>query len=82
MQRELRQLPALDPKQSALIAAIERCERIAAASINSTALLDELRKAIAGLRANQDVLAPPPPRARPVMRNATNSRAKFKSAMV
>jgi hypothetical protein len=67
MQRELRQLPALDPKRSALIAASERCERIAAATINPTALLDELRKAIAGLRADADTSAPPP-RARPVLR--------------
>ena len=36
-----------DVKRAALIAASDRCERIAAASINPTALLDELRKAIA-----------------------------------
>jgi hypothetical protein len=69
MQRELRHLPPLDPKRSALIAASERCERIAAATTNPTALLDELRKAIGGLRADADASAPaPPPRARPVLR--------------
>src|SRR5262249_34111021 len=45
MQRELRQLPIHDPKRAALIAASERCERIAAAKINPNALLDELRMA-------------------------------------
>jgi hypothetical protein len=34
MQRELKQLPMHDAKRAALIAASERCERIAAAKIN------------------------------------------------
>jgi hypothetical protein len=67
MERELRHLLPLDPKRSALIAASERCERIAAAIINPTALLDELRKTIAGLRADADASAPPPS-VRPVLR--------------
>jgi hypothetical protein len=66
MERELRHLLPLDPKRSALIAASERCERIAAAIINPTALLDELRKTIAGLRADADASAPPPS-VRPVL---------------
>jgi hypothetical protein len=67
MQRELRQLPIQDPKRAALIAASNRCERIAAASINPTTLLDELRMAIAVLRAHTDASAPPT-RARPALR--------------
>jgi hypothetical protein len=51
MQRELRQLPMQDPKRAALIAASDRCERIAAANINPSTLLDELRNAIAVLEA-------------------------------
>jgi hypothetical protein len=43
----------------ALIAASDRCERIAAASINPTALLDELRKAVAVL--SDDQLSEPAP---------------------
>jgi hypothetical protein len=39
-----------DAKRAALTAASDRCERIAAATINPTALLDEFRKAIAVLR--------------------------------
>jgi hypothetical protein len=54
IQRELKQLPINDPKRAALIAASDQCERIAAARINPSALLDELRKAIAVLRADTD----------------------------
>jgi len=68
MQRELRQLPMQDPKRAALIAASDRCERIAAASINPTALLDELRKAIAVLEADTHPSVSPPTKARPVLR--------------
>jgi hypothetical protein len=68
MQRELRQLPVEDPKRAALIAASNRCERIAAASINPTALLDELRKAIAVLEADTHPSVSPPTKARPVLR--------------
>jgi hypothetical protein len=70
MQRELRRLPKQDPKRAALIAASHRCERIAAAIINPTALLDELRMAIAVLQAHEDPSEPSPPttRARPVLR--------------
>jgi len=67
MQRELRHLPAQHPRRAALIAASDRCERIAAASINPNALLDELKKAIAALRSDADASSPPP-RARPVLR--------------
>jgi hypothetical protein len=67
MQRELSQLPMHDPKRAALIAASDRCERIAAARINPSALLDELKKAIAVLRADIDASAPPT-RARPILR--------------
>jgi hypothetical protein len=61
MQRELRQLPIQDPKRAALIAASNRCERIAAASINPAALLDELRMAIAVLQAHENPSEPSPP---------------------
>ena len=67
MQHELKRLHTHDPKRAALIAASERCERIAAAKINPNALLDELRKAIAVLQADTDASAPPT-RARPVLR--------------
>src|SRR5262245_34297992 len=68
MQRELRQLPMQDPTRAALIAASDRCERIAAASINPTALLDELRKAIAVLEADTHPSVSPPTKARPELR--------------
>ena len=67
IQRELRQLPIHDPNRAALIAASDRCQRIAAARINPSALLDELRKAIAALRTDTDASAQPT-RARPVLR--------------
>jgi hypothetical protein len=67
MQRELKRLPMHDTTRAALITASDRCERIAAARINPTALLDELRMAIAVLRAHTDASAPPT-RARPVLR--------------
>jgi hypothetical protein len=67
MQRELRQLPMQDQKRAALIAASDRCERIAAASINPSALLDELKTALAALRADADAPASLT-RARPVLR--------------
>jgi hypothetical protein len=57
-----------DAKRAALVAASDRCERIAAASINPTALLDELRKAIAVLEADTHPSVSPPPKARPVLR--------------
>jgi hypothetical protein len=66
MQRELRQLPMQDPKRAALIAASDRCERIAAAKINPNALLDELRMALAVLTDEHP--SEPPPRGRPVLR--------------
>ena len=66
MQRELKQLPMHDPKRAALIAASDRCERIAAASINPSALLDELRRALAIL--SDEHPSEPPPRGRPVLR--------------
>ena len=64
---ELKQSPIDDTKRAALIAARDRCERIAAATINPSAMLDELRKAIAVL-ADEHPSVPPPPRARPVLR--------------
>jgi hypothetical protein len=57
-----------DAKRAALVAASDRCERIAAASINPTALLDELRKAIAVLEDDTHPLMSPPTKARPVLR--------------
>jgi hypothetical protein len=65
---ELKQSPMHDTKRAALIAASDRCERIAAASINPNAMLDELRKAIAVLQADEHPSVPLPPRARPVLR--------------
>jgi hypothetical protein len=67
MQRELKQLPMHDPKRAALIVATNRCERIAAAKINSTVLLDELRKALAVL-TGEHPSEPPPIKGRPVLR--------------
>jgi hypothetical protein len=66
MQRELKQLPRHDTKRAALIAASDRCERIAAASINPSALLDELRRALAVL--SDAWPSEPPSRGRPVLR--------------
>ena len=67
MQRELKQLPMHDPKRAALIAARDRCERIAAARINPSDLLEELRKALAVL--NDDHSSEQPPiRQRPLLR--------------
>jgi len=63
----LKHAPIHDAKRAALIAASDRCERIAAATINPSAMLDELRKAIAVL-ADEHRSVPPPPRARPVLR--------------
>jgi len=67
MQRELKQLPMDDPKRAALIAASDRCERVAAAKINPRVLLDELRKALAVL-TEEHPLEPPPMKGRPVLR--------------
>jgi hypothetical protein len=66
MQRELKQLPMHDPKRASLTAASDRCERIAAAKINPSDLLDELRRALAVL--SDDHPPEPPPRGRPVLR--------------
>jgi hypothetical protein len=66
MQRELNQLPMHDTQRAALIAASDRCERIAAATINPSALLDELRRALAVLTDERP--SEPPPRGRPVLR--------------
>jgi hypothetical protein len=68
LRHELKQSPVDDTKRAALIAASDRCEHIAAASINPTALLDELRKAIAVLEADTHPSVSPPTRARPVLR--------------
>ena len=65
MQCELKQLPMHDLKRAALIAASDRCERIAA-RINPSDLLDELRRALAVL--SDDHPSEPPPRGRPVLR--------------
>ena len=67
MQRELKQLPMDDPKRAALIAASDRCERVAAAKINPRILLDELRKALAVL-TDEHPSEPPPIKRRPVLR--------------
>jgi hypothetical protein len=57
-----------DAKRAALTAASDRCERIASASINPNALLNELKGVIAVLQADQGATVPPPTRARPVLR--------------
>jgi len=68
IQRELRQLPIHDPNRAALIAASDRCQRIGAAN-NPGALLDELRKAIAVLEANEHAPVPPTRlKVRPILR--------------
>jgi hypothetical protein len=67
MQRELKQLPMHDPKRAALIAASDRCERIAAAKINPTVLLDELRKAL-GVLTDENPAESPRIKGRPVLR--------------
>ena len=66
MQRELKQSPMHDTQRAALIAASDRCERIAAARINPSDLLDELRRALAVL--SDDHPSEPPPRGRPLLR--------------
>jgi hypothetical protein len=68
LRHELEESSVDDAKLAALTAASDRCERIAAASINSTALLDQLKKAVAVLQADTDTSPPPPPRARPLLR--------------
>jgi hypothetical protein len=68
LRHELKQSPMHDTKRAALIEANDRCERIAAASINPSTMLDELRKAIAVLQADEHPSASPPPRTRPVLR--------------
>jgi hypothetical protein len=67
LRHELEESSMDDAKRAALTAASDRCERIAAAKINPSVLLDELRKAIAVLRVDTDASAPPT-RARPVLR--------------
>ena len=64
---ELEQSSTDDAKRAALIAASDRCERIATASINSTALLGQLKNAIAVLQADTGTFQPLP-RVRPVLR--------------
>jgi hypothetical protein len=68
LQHELKQSAGHDTTRAALIAASDRCERIAAASINPSALLDELTKAVAVLEADIPPSEPPPARGRPVLR--------------
>ncbi len=67
LRRELKHFPIEDAKRAALIAASDRCERIAAATTNPSVMLDELRKAIAVLQADEHS-SMPPPRTRPVLR--------------
>jgi hypothetical protein len=68
LRHELKQSPMHDAKRVALMAASDRCERIAAASINPAALIDELRKAIAVRQAEEHPSVSPPTKARPVLR--------------
>jgi hypothetical protein len=68
LRRELKQSTIHDTKRAALMAASDRCERIASASINPNALLNELKGVIAVLQADQGATVPPPTRARPVLR--------------
>jgi hypothetical protein len=67
VQRELKRLPMHDSKRAALIAVSDRCAPIADANINPSALLDELRNAIAVLEAEEHA-SPPPPSGRPILR--------------
>jgi hypothetical protein len=67
MRRELKQLPMHDPRRAGLIAATDRCERIAAAKIDPTVLLHELRKALAVL-TDEHPSQPPRIKGRPVLR--------------
>ena len=68
LRHELEESSMDDAKRAALTAASDRCERIAAASINPTALLDEFRKAIAVLEDDTHPLVSRPTKARPVLR--------------
>ena len=68
LRHELKRSPMHDTKRAALMAASDRCERIAAASINPGAMLEELRNAIAVLQPNEHATVPAPTRARPVLR--------------
>jgi hypothetical protein len=68
VQRELKQSPIHDPKGAALIAASDRCERIAVANINPSVLVDELRQAIAVLKTDENPSEPQPITQRPVLR--------------
>ena len=67
IQRELRQLPIHDPNRAALIAASDRCQRIAAARINPRKMLDELRKAVAVLEGNEHAVPPTRLKVRPIL---------------
>ena len=67
LRHELEESSMDDAKRAALIAASDRCERVAAARINPTVLLDELRKALTVL-TDEHPSASPPTRARPVLR--------------
>ena len=67
LRHELKQSPMHDTKRAALMAASDRCERIAAAKINPTVLLDELRNALAVL-TDEHPSEPPPIKGRPVLR--------------
>jgi hypothetical protein len=53
LRHELEESSMDDAKRAALTAASDRCERIAAASINSTALLDQLKNAVQTHRHHQ-----------------------------
>jgi hypothetical protein len=68
LRHELEESSTDDAKRAVLTAATDRCERIAAASINPTALLDEFRKAIAVLEDDTHPLVSPPTKARSVLR--------------
>jgi hypothetical protein len=68
LRHELKQSPMHDTKRDALMAASDRCERIASASINPNALLNELKGVIAALQADQGATVQPPTGVRPVLR--------------
>jgi hypothetical protein len=68
LRHELEESSMDDAKRATLTAACDRCERIAAASINPNVLLDEFRKAIAVLEDDTHPLVSPPTKARPVLR--------------
>jgi hypothetical protein len=62
LKRELQQMPPTDAGRATLIAAADRCDRVAIAGTRPGAILTELGNVLAMLQADQP---PPPPRQAP-----------------